>query len=55
MNQIDKAIDALIPIPSMDELQAADEQKLLRALEWVGRWYRELDAELKARAVVNIR
>lgn len=49
MNQIDRALDALIPIPSLDELKATDEQKLLQMIDWMGRWTHEIDGELKAR------
>jgi len=49
MNQIDTAINALIPIPALDELKATDEQKLLELFDWLGRWSREIDSELRAR------
>lgn len=49
MNQINTALNALIPIPALDELKAADEQKLLELIDWLGRWTHEIDGELKAR------
>jgi hypothetical protein len=49
MNQIDRAIDALIPIPALAELKAADEQKLLQLIDWLGRWTQEIDSELRLR------
>ena len=49
MNQIDTALYALIPIPSLDELKAADEHKLLQMIDWIARWTHEIDGELRIR------
>ena len=49
MNQIDRAIDSLIPIPALAELKSTDEQKLLQLIDWLGRWTHEIDGELRAR------
>lgn len=49
MNQIDRALKALIPIPALDELKATDEQKLLQMIDWLGRWTHEIEGELRAR------
>jgi hypothetical protein len=49
MNQIDRAIEALIPIPAVAELKATDERKLLELGEWLARWTHEIDTELRIR------
>ncbi len=49
MNQIDTALNALIPIPALDELKATDQEKLLQLMDWLGRWSREIDGELRIR------
>lgn len=49
MTHIDRAIDALIPIPPVDELKAADEATLLKLNDWLGHWAREVDSELRLR------
>ena len=47
--QIETALNALIPIPALDELKATDQAKLLEMIDWLGRWTREIDSELKIR------
>ena len=49
MDQIDTALNALIPIPSVGELKAADQDKLLQMIDWLGRWTHEIDTELRLR------
>ncbi len=44
---LDGALNALIPIPSVADLRAADEKRLLELLDWLGRWSR-LEQELAA-------
>ena len=49
MNQIDTAINALIPIPAVDELKMTDQEKLLQMIDWLSRWTHEIDTELRLR------
>lgn len=49
MNKIDTALNALTHIPTLDELKAADQDKLLQTVQCLGRWIREIDFELNAR------
>ncbi len=55
MKQIDTALNALIPIPSLDELKATDQNKLLQMIDWLGRWTHEIDTELRIRRAAETR
>ena len=47
--RIEEAMTALIPVLSLEELKAANQDQLLQLLDWLGRWFHEIDFELKAR------
>ena len=55
MNQIDRALEAMIPIPSLDELKGTDERKLLQMIDWLARWTHEIDNELRIRHAADKR